>query len=635
MQIIKPVNVADAAAACWRATANGTYFDKTGTMQTAPANTQRVSYNPGDLGAAPTPLIEPAATNMLAYSNDLSQAAWGKSNLSGVGSKVYDGPAGPNSAWRIADNATSNVHQLRTPSITLTAGVTYTMSAYAKAGTMGFFYIGFSAVFGDGSASNYIAFNLRTGAVALVSNASVSGTIAPAGDDWYFCTVTFTATTTASGTNYAGLQPTSATSGYVGDGSGTMYVANFQLETGTAATSYINTTASATLRAADVFDSATGAGLLYTNIVDGEAVWAADASYNEGDRSIVGTTMYESLRGHAANVQVSSPGMSLPYVFHWTGAAGHRLSVGDAVPLVAGSSGVSNLVVGTTYYVKNVINANDFTVSDTAGGSEVLSVTGVVALAGIFYVVNEAPNGGNDPTLTGSTYWLKVGPTPRFSVFDATYSTTASAAEYVTYIIRPGQVCTGLAVVGVDGSSVRVTMIDSVTGATVYNRVKSLRLKNSKSVSQYLFGEIERRTDEVFDDLPTFKSAIITVTVAKLGGTAAIGDIQFGRLVDIGETQWEPEIRTLRRSKITDDDFGNITFVKRRSSKLLTVDVSVDNDQVDFVVRALNGYTDSPCVIVGDVRWTSLIILGFVQDFRLVLGGPGGSLYNAQIQGFA
>ena len=141
----------------------------------------------------------------------------------------------------------------------------------------------------------------------------------------------------------------------------------------------------------------------------------------------------------------------------------------------------------------------------------------------------------------------------------------------------------------------------------------------------------------MFDDLPPFKNCIICVTVTKPGSQAAVGDIQFGRLEDIGDTQWKPEVRTLRRSKITDDDFGNIKFVKRRSSKLLTVDVSVHTDRADYVVRMLNGYTDQPCVIIGDKRWTSLIILGFVQDFRLVLefDGEAGALYNAQIQGFA
>jgi hypothetical protein len=546
MQIIKPVTVADAATVCSRATANGTYFDKTGALQTAPANTLRLSYDPSDLGAAPRALIEPAATNLYSYSNTMGNAAWTLTEADIVGGLEL-GIDGAMSAFQLVDRATTARHELRTPSITLAAGTTYTTSVYAKAGSRRYLRHGFSNVFGN---SAYCVFDLQTGAIVFQSVSDVTGKTVYVGGGWYRCIVTYTVKVTATGTNYAGLQTQPIEgNGYTGDGNGYLILSCAQLEIGTVATSPILTGNGVGTRAADIFDPATGAGLLCSNVIENDAddgpLWAAGSTYTTGQT-------------------VRRPN--------------HR-----------------------RYYALQAVPAGATPENNTAGATP---------------------------------YWQDIGPTKLWSVFDATYSTIASAADVVVYVLRPGQVCTGLAAVGLDASSIRVSMVDP-TGVLVYDKVKSLRIKNSRSISDYLFGTIERRTDEVFDDLPPFKSGILTVTVAKLGSTPKVGDIQFGRLEGIGETQWKPEIRTLRRSKIDDDGFGNVTFIKRRSSKLLTVDVAVDNTLVDYVVRMLNGYTDTPCVIIGDSTWTSLIILGFVQDFRLVLEGPGGSLYNAQIQGFA
>lgn len=255
------------------------------------------------------------------------------------------------------------------------------------------------------------------------------------------------------------------------------------------------------------------------------------------------------------------------------------------------------------------------------------------------YYALQASTGKTPETNTSGTtpIWQDVGPTKRWATFDQKYSTVAANADVVQYLVRPGTVATAVAVLGLDANDVRVSMVDASTGTVVYQSAKNLRIKNCRSWTDYFFKPIVRRSDEVFDDLPPFKSGVILVTVTKKGSGAQVADLVFGRKEYIGEMQWKPEIRTLRRSIITDDGFGGVTFTKRRSSKLITADVSVDTDLADDVVRLLDSYTATPCVIIGDARWTSLIILGFVQDFRLVLeyDGTNGALYNAQIQGFA
>lgn len=256
------------------------------------------------------------------------------------------------------------------------------------------------------------------------------------------------------------------------------------------------------------------------------------------------------------------------------------------------------------------------------------------------YRALQASTGKTPEENTGGTTpaWQDIGPTGPYGAFDGNYSTVAAAAEVVYFLVRPGAVATAASILGQDGNDVRVSMIDLRSGAVVYRSTKNLRIKNSRSITDYMFKPIVRRRDEVFDDLPPFKNCVILVTVTKPGSTAKISDIVIGRMEQIGETQWQPEIRTLRRNIINDNGFGDLTFVKRRSSKLITADVCIPLAAVDNVVRLLDENTAQPCVIIGDSRWTSLIVFGFVQDFRLVLDAPDddlGALYNIQIQGFA
>jgi hypothetical protein len=243
----------------------------------------------------------------------------------------------------------------------------------------------------------------------------------------------------------------------------------------------------------------------------------------------------------------------------------------------------------------------------------------------------------NTATGDAAATWQDIGPTQRFAVFDQKYSTVATNPEVVQYLVKPGTISQAVAALGLDGSDVRVSVVDGNTGALVYQRTNSLRVKNCRSIVEYLTKPISRRADDVFDDLPPFKNALILLTVTKPGSVAKLSDVIVGRVEYAGEMQWKPEIRTLRRSVIKDDGFGNLTFTKRRSSKLISADVTVDSNLVDDTVRVLNGYTDQPCVIIGDKRWTALIILGYVKDFRLVLEyeGQAGAIYNAQIEGFA
>lgn len=144
-------------------------------------------------------------------------------------------------AERITETATLNQHNLTPTSINFISGKTYTFSVYAKYETAPYIQLLLgSAAFGGNAWGN---FNIQTGTLGTIGSAS-TGTVVDAGNGWYRCSLTTTATATAAsptvifGANSATM--TRALS-YTGSVSNTRLIADAQVEVGSVANSYAPT----------------------------------------------------------------------------------------------------------------------------------------------------------------------------------------------------------------------------------------------------------------------------------------------------------------------------------------------------------------------------------------------------------
>ena len=142
-----------------------------------------------------------APHNLLLNSESFDASYWGKQQLTVTANSIA-APNGTTTADTIVEDTTTNWHYIN-KNITFAAGVTYTASAFLKAGTQTY---GTINIYNSSGVSLYAAasFNLSTGAVA---NSGVAGTgysivgspsITPIGSSgWYLCSLTFVAGTTA------------------------------------------------------------------------------------------------------------------------------------------------------------------------------------------------------------------------------------------------------------------------------------------------------------------------------------------------------------------------------------------------------------------------------------------------------
>jgi hypothetical protein len=231
----------------------GSYVGADGLIKYAGVNEARFDHDPVT-GECRGLLIEASRQNLLTYSEEFSNASWTTNSLQiSVSPNATTSPAGDLTADKIIPNTTNASHIFRQFS-SVTSGLTYTQSIYAKSGEYSVLQFTFSTGF-DGGGSLYRNFILSNGSLGNGTIPVSAVSVTPVGNGWYRILITATATSTvASGRfniNVLNADISSVNPSYSGDGTSGLYLWGAQLELGSFPTSYIPTVASTRTRAAD------------------------------------------------------------------------------------------------------------------------------------------------------------------------------------------------------------------------------------------------------------------------------------------------------------------------------------------------------------------------------------------------
>jgi hypothetical protein len=218
-----------------------TSFSARGLIETVASGAPRIDYDPVSLACRGL-LIEEQRTNLLAYSQDFDNGAWSKTRAT-VAANATTAPDGTITADKLVEDSSANTSHYLFSTFSASAQ-TYTFSVYLKDAGRSWAKLVLS------TGSSGAMFNLATGAKGVVSDGYTSD-ITPAGNGWYRCSVTTTAT---AATWYAEVDIGEADNdiGYTGGGTSGIYLWGAQLEAGAFPTSYIPSGGAATTRAADV-----------------------------------------------------------------------------------------------------------------------------------------------------------------------------------------------------------------------------------------------------------------------------------------------------------------------------------------------------------------------------------------------
>ena len=281
-------------------TARATYIDASGYVKTvSAAGDPRFDYTGG---VAKGLLIEAAATNILSYSAETSNAYWQK-YLCTISGTLATAPDNTTSARLVIEDSGSIEPSLQKTSNTVDVSSAYTLSVWFKAPTSNarrYINLRINDNSSNANAAS-LMFDSQTGAISGAATAygtitAASGSVVSYPGSWYRVSLTFTnsASITQIACKFqlsgAGTRtPDGSASAYTGDGVSGIYVWGTQLEKGSAASSYVpTTTASLTRLADDAVIRSTAWTSLYAQ-PGAMVVEFYRGAYGTGDRSILST----------------------------------------------------------------------------------------------------------------------------------------------------------------------------------------------------------------------------------------------------------------------------------------------------------------------------------------------------------
>lgn len=232
-------------------------------------------------------------------------------------------------------------------------------------------------------------------------------------------------------------------------------------------------------------------------------------------------------------------------------------------------------------------------------------------------------NTGKDPSQAvnqynasgASTWWIDIGPTNRYAMFDGLVSTQTAAPSPLTVTLTPGSF-NGFAVFGLDADSYDVEIRDQPGGDVYYAEI-GVPLEGSMPADyyEYFFERFKPRRQLIRAGIDPYASAEITVTFYKGSGDVKVGMFAIGDLRPVGIPQRDASVEPQDFSYVKQDAFGNATVQKRANATGMTITTKMFKDDAESVLDTVKEVLGVPVVVVGsqapDFPW--LTVFGLVS----------------------
>lgn len=205
--------------------------------------------------------------------------------------------------------------------------------------------------------------------------------------------------------------------------------------------------------------------------------------------------------------------------------------------------------------------------------------------------------------LTGATpTWVDMGATNKWAAFDGGVGTQSTkTGTPFTILLKPGVITDSLTLLNTLAAQINVSQVSSA-GAVVFNE-NDITDDPSEVTDWYpfFFSSPKQRTELVYTEMPAFVDGVIAITMfaTPTTGTTAVGMITTGTLLDCGLDQYGLKVGITDLSRVSTDEFGNTTIVKRGYTATVDATCELKNYRLDAIVKGLQQLGSVPCVWIG------------------------------------
>lgn len=249
----------------------------------------------------------------------------------------------------------------------------------------------------------------------------------------------------------------------------------------------------------------------------------------------------------------------------------------------------------------------------------------------------QASNTNNAPE-TSPLWWVEVGPTNRWRVFDSSnLSQTVNVGGSpiaITYTLQPGEAIGCVAILNITGgSNVSITMTDPTYGV-VYSQQDTIgNLPPGPDWWNWLFGSRVSLVQYVKTDLPTYPAASIQITVTG-DSSLALGVVLVGKNANFSMgMKYGARVGIQDYSRKETNEFGDPVFVERAFAKRASFDVMLENAEIDALQSYLTSIRAKPVLWVASNEYSATVIYGFYKNFDILLNYVNHADCSLEIEG--
>lgn len=294
---------------------------------------------------------------------------------------------------------------------------------------------------------------------------------------------------------------------------------------------------------------------------------------------------------------------------------------------------VSRTEINDSNFVSSTVTEDDY---DEWSDASVSYTTGdrviVIADHKVYQAkTDHTSDSGNGPDPNGNTdQWLVVGATNRWKMFDDVGNTSTIGGSTLTFVVT-GDFVNSMGFLGLSASTVRIQA--SYDSSDYYD--ETFTMEDYAIVTdwyEYFTVQPELQSQLIVFDIPSINGSTYTITLTGVSSTA-LGTFVMGSARPFGFTEYTPKVGIISYTEKTEDEFGNVSVVRRPNRRTMDVSVVVERDAFDLVNRALVSLDGVLALWVADGNDTeALTLYGYFRDFEQDLAYPTITYATLQIE---
>lgn len=245
--------------------------------------------------------------------------------------------------------------------------------------------------------------------------------------------------------------------------------------------------------------------------------------------------------------------------------------------------------------------------------------------------IYESLKNSNTAEPTGKTdeNWALVGKTNVYKAIDDKVSTQTINNGNITFEF-PTLKSTSLAFLNTQCTSITVEVLNGTD--VIYTETKSGRTRKTTGWFSYFFGDFEYKKFFLFEHLYNPNG---TYRVTVTGTECKVGVMLRGRILDLGNTKWEPSISPTDYSKYDIDQWGE-TYLKEGNFRLVARgEMGIDTIKLATILDIFISRRGTLSLYILADTYSIPFIYGYVREPQLIWQNPVKSFYTLDIQGVA